>query len=81
MYDNALRQKENLKLSPLEIFETKSHMLVYLLIAGIGFLSILLAALGLPFINLAGFIYIIIGPSVSLLYKFRNKKKKKLFNP
>lgn len=78
MYYNALVNKEKLKLTPIELFETKSHLFSYLTIAFIGVCSIILAFLGNGFINFAGTIYILIGPSVAMLFTFRGKRKRNL---
>jgi uncharacterized membrane protein len=78
MYYNAIRNQENLNLTTIEIFETRSHMLSYLTISFIAICSILLAFLGKGFIDFAGYIYLLIGPSVTILYSIRNKKKRML---
>ncbi len=80
MYYNALLNREKLKLTAIEVFETQSHLFSYLVIALIAVCSIILASLGDGFINFAGFIYLLIGPSVALLYTFRSKRKKKLIS-
>ena len=79
MYYNAIRNRENLHLSSLEIFETKSHMFSHLTISLVAICSILLAFLGKGFIDFAGYIYFLIGPATSILHAVRNKKKKLLY--
>ena len=79
MYRNALKHAEELKLSPVEIFDTKSHMYSYAIIAVIGLISMLCAFLGGIFLSFAGFVYILIGFGIGYMYSSRGKKKKLLF--
>ena len=76
MYKNALKKGIQLKLTAIEIFETKTHLLSYLLIACVAVFSMFLAFLGGRYINFAGFAYMLIWPVVSILYSVRNRRKK-----
>ncbi len=76
MYHNAIRKQESLELTEIEVFETRSHLLSYLLISFTAICSVILAFLGKGFIDFAGFIYFLIGPLITILYSVRSKKKK-----
>jgi hypothetical protein len=62
LYWNALRQRRELGLSEIEIFDTRANILRHLEMAGVGLLSLLLAVvLPLPAVGLAGYAYFLFG--------------------
>ncbi len=78
LYHNALLYSEQLKLTAVEVYDTKSHMYSYIVIAFIGFLSAFFAFLGGAFLDWAGLIYVFIGFGIGGMYKFRNVRKRKM---
>lgn len=60
LYRHALGQSEHLKLSSLEVFDTKSSMNENLAAAGVGMVSIVLALAGVT--GLAGWVYLVMFP-------------------
>jgi uncharacterized membrane protein len=55
---NALRQRDELQLTPIEIFLTRSSMVEYTLMAAVGLLSILVALFARrQYVGIAGFVY------------------------
>jgi uncharacterized membrane protein len=62
-YWNALRQREELRLSTLEVFDARAGIRAHLLSVAIGMLSIALAlVLPMRLFGLAGFVYFLLGP-------------------
>src|SRR6202035_3830208 len=80
MYFRANRQSKQLGLTPIEKFDCKSGMYRELVMVTTGVCSLILAFL-LTDKNsgFAGFIYILIGPAVSIFYFFRKRIRKKMF--
>lgn len=76
MYVHALRKKQDLALTATEVFDTKTKMYAKLLLIIIGLLSVITAFL-LPvnYAGLSGFIYMLIGPSFTIFYAYRKRKK------
>jgi len=63
-YWNALRQREELGLGPLELFDARSGLRRHLLSVAIGALSIVLAlAMPARLFGISGFIYFLLGPA------------------
>ncbi len=81
MYLHAFRKKEELELTPLEIFDTKTFIYAKLVLMSIGLLSVLMSK-ALPVNNAgnAGLVYILIGPAFSVMHGYRGRKKRKLMN-
>ncbi len=78
MYRMAIRRKEALELSPIEVFLTKTSFYSNLLMGAVPLISVLIAALFNSF-TIAGFsywLYIIVMP---LFHTLRAKRQKKLF--
>jgi hypothetical protein len=80
MHVRAYRKSKELGLSPVEKFDCKSSIYKESVMIGGGLCSIL-AALLLKNLDAgyAGFVYILISPAIHILYKFRNKTRRKLF--
>ncbi len=77
MYIHALRKKQELKLSPSEIFDTRSTLYANCIHIIIGLLSVIASQiLPLNYAGLAGFVYILIGPSFAIFYSYRGRKKR-----
>ena len=83
MYRYALKRKEDLQLSDLEIFETRSSIYVNLCLMIPPLLSSLVALSGIGSMTfnfiLAGNIYILYPILIPLYSRYRNKKRKALF--
>ncbi len=80
MYRRAQTMADDLKLTPEELFESKTFANINLFCIGIGILSITVALL-LP-VNLAGgsgFVYFLIPVAYSTWFGYRGKKRRKLF--
>lgn len=79
MYAHALRKKEELELTILEIFDTKTSIYANVLLIIIGFISVAVAMI-LPknSAGLSGFVYTLIGPAFSIFYSYRGRIKKKI---
>ena len=78
MYIHALKNKETLELTPVEVYDTKSKLYAKLLLISIGLLSILTAII-LPAKNagLSGMVYVLIGPAFTIYYGSRGKSRRK----
>jgi uncharacterized membrane protein len=60
LYRHALRQRERLALTPLEVFDTRASLQENLAAAGVGLFSIALVMVGAG--NLAGWVYLVMFP-------------------
>lgn len=77
MYLQALKKSEILGLSPIEKFDCKTSMYKQLVMVGVGCVSLILAAtLSASLEWLAGFIYVMIGPALTLFYTLRGKMRR-----
>ena len=74
MYWNAFRHRKQLALTGSEIFETKTNIYRNLAMSGIGLVSMAIASFGAGYTMLAGLIYILIGPALSLIHGIRGKR-------
>lgn len=85
MYVIAYRNRRQLELSQIEIYDTKSNIYVNLLMAGIPLLSALVSLLkiggggGLTF-TISGNIYMFYAVIMPLFGRFRHNRKVKIFN-
>ncbi len=80
MYLHALKKREELKLMAPEIFETKTKIYKNAILIIIGLLSIVVTLiLSHERAGLAGFAYFLIGPAFSIFFRYRNRRKRKLF--
>ncbi len=79
LYCNALRQKRQLELNHLEVFDTYTSMMESGLQSGLGVLCALLAAI-LPSnaAGTAGFIFFLIAPGMTFIGMFRGKGRRQL---
>lgn len=79
LYMNALRQKEHLQLTPLEIFDTHTSIWMSMVQLGVGALCAATAAL-LPVkvAGLAGFLFFLIPIGMSAIGHFRRQARRKL---
>ncbi len=80
MYIHAYNKKEELELTSIELFDTKTRMWAKLILVCIGILSVF-AVFMLPPENagLAGFVFFLIGPVFSIYYSVRGKKRRILY--
>jgi len=80
MYRHALTKKEELNLSGVEVFDTKTKVYANSILVCIGVLSVITAQI-LPAKNagLSGFVYVLIGPVFSVVHSYRGKRRRMLF--
>ena len=79
LYVRALRLRDRLELTPLEVFDTRASIVTHLLSAGIGGVSVLLA-LTLPFhlVGLAGFSYFLFLPVMTVNGMISGSRRRRL---
>ncbi len=75
---HAYRLRAKLELTPLEAFDTLSNVRENLLVAAVGFLSLMIALTEILPAGLAGWIYILIGPLMTAHGFIRRKERAKL---
>jgi hypothetical protein len=79
LYWRAYTKRGELDLNPLEVLDTRTELTENILHMGIGLLSIGLASLdSRGFVALAGFIYMLIGPVMTINGMIMAKKRRKL---
>ena len=80
MYRHALRRREELELTALEAYDTKSKIYAYLILIGIGAGAIVLA-LVLParIAGVSGFFYMLILPALTFYFRRRYRVRRRLF--
>lgn len=79
MYFNAMKQKHMLEMDDREAFATRTEMYQYLVMVGVGLLSVIIASMGYQYSGLAGFSYVIIGPAIGMLHAYRGRMHRKKF--
>lgn len=80
MYMYALSKKEQLALSPVEIFDTRTRVYANAILICIGFLSVITAQVLPPIkAGLSGLVYVLIGPVFSVIHSYRGKRRRRLF--
>lgn len=79
MYTHALSNKETLQLNHVEQFDTKTKMYSNLILICIGFLSVIIAFI-LPAdkSGIAGMVYILIWPALTIFHNKRARSRKKI---
>jgi hypothetical protein len=79
MYSHASAKREELELTPTELFDTKTRMWSQMILVVVGVLSVIVA-LVLPAekSGMAGYIYFLIGPAFTFFYSFRRKIRRTL---
>ena len=81
MYRRAWKKSAELGMTPLEKFDCESTMYRIIIMVVIGICSSLTALLLTnDYSGIAGYVYFLIWPSIRIFYRFRNKKRKKLFH-
>ncbi len=79
MYLHVLGKKEELKLTPVEIFDTRTKVLANTVLICIGALSVAAAQLLPPSAaSVSGFTYMLIGPAFSFFHAQRGKRRRLL---
>ena len=79
LYLRAYAKRGELALNPLEVLDTRTELYENILHVGIGLLSIGLATGGTTgYVALAGFIYMLVGPVMTINGLVMGKKRKKL---
>ena len=67
MYRRALGKRQELELTPLEVFDTKASIAMHLAAAAIGVLSCIIAVtVPLRLAGLAGYVYFLFGPAMAI---------------
>lgn len=81
MYLHAIRKKEELELTPSEIFDTKTSLYANIILVSIGMTSVVVAII-LPsnIAGIAGFVYTLIGPVFSIFHGSRGRKKRNILS-
>jgi uncharacterized membrane protein len=80
MYYHALRKADRLKLSAIEIFDCRTSMYKQVLLISIGCASLFISTFLPPnHFGFAGIIFALIGPSLTIMYWIRGKRKKARF--
>ncbi|HZH32182.1 MAG TPA: TMEM175 family protein [Pyrinomonadaceae bacterium] len=79
LYRRAYVKRGELELNPLEVLDTRTELMENILHVCIGLLSIGLASVGTAgFVALAGFIYMLVGPVMTVHGWIMGKKRKRL---
>jgi uncharacterized membrane protein YciS (DUF1049 family) len=79
LYRRAYAKRAELELNPLEVLDTRTEMAENILHVCIGLLSIGLASRGTSaYVALAGFIYVLVGPVMTINGLIMGKKRKKM---
>jgi uncharacterized membrane protein len=80
MYANAIKHKDDLKLTELEVFITKTEIGINLLLTVVGVIAILLAwFLPVEYSGQSGVFYMIIPVAYFVWFSYRGKKSRKRF--
>ena len=79
MYIHALRKKEELALTDIEVFDTRTKLYSKLLLIFIGVLAVLTSqAVPSKYSGMTGMMYMLIGPAFSVYHSYRGKKRRSL---
>ena len=80
MYVHAYKRREFLGLTAQEIFDCRTNIYKQFILGGIG-LSSLICTFVLPLRNtdVSGYIYILIGPALTIFFIIRKKAERKKF--
>jgi hypothetical protein len=63
LYLHAYRRRQELELTPVEVFDTKASIVGHILAAGVGFVSVTIAlTVPVRLVGLAGYAYFLFGP-------------------
>ena len=80
LYVHALKKAKDLELTSVEIFETKTRLYKNFILISVGILSVIVAFIVTPInAGIAGLVYILIGPALSIFYGRRSALRRKLF--
>ena len=79
MYRRALGKRTELELTPLEVFDTKTSVVMHLMAAAIGAVSCVVAVtVPLRLAGLAGYVYFLFGPAMAILGTRAGRMRRKL---
>ena len=79
MYRRALGKRQELALTPLEVFDTKTSIVMHVIAAAIGVLSCIIAVtVPLRLAGLAGYVYFLLGPAMAILGTRAGRRRRKL---
>jgi len=80
MYLHVLRKKNELQLTPVEVYDTRTKVLANTVLICIGILSVAAAQIFPPDKTwISGFTYMLIGPAFSFFHAHRGKKRRILY--
>ena len=81
MYWRALGKRRELELTPLEVFDTKTSIVMHVIAAAIGVLSCVIAVtVPLRLAGLAGYVYFLFGPAMAILGTRAGRRRRNLEN-
>ena len=79
MYLHASRKKDELELSAIELYDTKTRMWAQLILVLIGLLCVFtVSILPVQRAGAAGFVFFLIGPVFSIYFSMRGKKRRQM---
>ena len=79
MYIHALKKGVELQLTAGEVFDTKTKLYKNIILIAIGLLSVFVSQIFPPEdAGIAGMVYILIGPALSIFYSYRTVRKRKV---
>ena len=79
MYLHAWRKNEELELTAIELYDTRTRMWAQLILILVGVLSVCTTSVLPPEkAGSAGFVYFLIGPAFSIYHSIRGRKRRKL---
>lgn len=80
MYLHVLSKKQQLELNGVEVFDTRTKVYANIFLIAIGLISITLAqTLKADRAGLSGLVYLVIGPTFSIIHSYRGKRRRALF--
>jgi hypothetical protein len=79
MYQHAYNQRDRIRLTDIEAFQTKTHVYNYLVIALVSSFAVLIASLGDIMVGFAGMSFMLIGIGTYMLHKKRDLLFKERF--
>jgi hypothetical protein len=80
MYMNALRMKDVIHLTAIEIFNTRTQIIKNIILVSIGLLvALVVIIVDDEYKGTTGMLFMLIAPALTILFRVRRRKMKKLF--
>lgn len=79
MYQHAYNQRDRIRLTDIEAFQTKTHVFNYLVIALVSSFAVLIASFGDIMVGFAGMSFMLIGIGTYMVHKKRDRLFKERF--